>query len=84
MPNSGFSSRRIWIIPLAHRFFEPVALRNYGGTLLALLLERIMSNFREDSEEDVGILMDIFQLESLLLKTGVLASDFAIGVFKKA
>ncbi len=72
------------IIPLAHRFFEPVAVRSYGGTLLALLLERIMSNFREDSEEDAGILLDIFQLESLLMKTGVLASDFALGVFKKA
>lgn len=72
------------IIPLAHRFFEPLAVRDYGGTLLALLLERIMSNFREDSAEDVGILLDIFQLESQLLKTGVLPSDFALGVFKKA
>jgi SAM-dependent methyltransferase len=71
------------IMPLAHQVFEPVVIREYGGTILHLLLDRIMGNFREDAEADREILLDVFQLEALLLKTKVLPSDFAVAVFEK-
>jgi SAM-dependent methyltransferase len=71
------------IMPLAHQFFEPVVIREYGGTILHLLLDRIIGNFREDAEEDREILFDVFELEALLLKTKVLPSDFAVAVFEK-
>jgi SAM-dependent methyltransferase len=80
-PSEAVLSERI--MPLAHQFFEPVVIREYGGTILHLLLDRIIGNFREDTEEDREILFDVFELEALLLKTKVLPSDFAVAVFEK-
>jgi hypothetical protein len=80
-PSEAVLSDRI--MPLAHQFFEPVVIREYGGTILHLLLDRIIGNFREDTEEDREILFEIFELEALLLKTKVLPSDFAVAVFEK-
>ncbi len=71
------------IMPLAERYFRPVVRRDYGGTLLHLLLERIVGNFREDRIEDVEIMQRTSRLETLCLETGVLPSDFAVAVFEK-
>ncbi|MBZ0110931.1 MAG: class I SAM-dependent methyltransferase [Thermoanaerobaculia bacterium] len=71
------------IMPLAHRFFEPSDVREYGGTVLHLLLDRIIGNFCVDVPAHWTHLLDLFDLERSLLKTGVLSSDFTVGVFKK-
>ena len=71
------------ILPLAHQFFSPVLQRDYGGTILHLLLDRIVGNFHEGRKEDLALLERIFQLESLLIETKVLPSDFTMAVFQK-
>lgn len=81
-PSESVLSDRI--MPLAHRFFEPVEIRDYGGTILHLLLDRIVGNFDPDRPQDVEILQDFFDLETLCLKTGVLRSDFTCAVFRKS
>jgi SAM-dependent methyltransferase len=57
---------------------EVVLERRYGGTLLAPLLEQIVGNFRDNCEEDEAILRLLCRFEEILLREGVLESDFAV------
>ncbi|MBN2475439.1 MAG: class I SAM-dependent methyltransferase [Pirellulales bacterium] len=60
--------------------FRIVQKRDYGGTLLHLLLEGIAFNFDQARPEDVRILGMLFEVEDALLETGELPSDFTVVV----
>jgi SAM-dependent methyltransferase len=70
------------IMPMAHRFLTQKVRRDFGGTILHLLLNNIIGNFH--TEEDLATLRRIFKLESICIETGVLPSDFTVAVFEKS
>lgn len=72
-------------IPAAlERHFEIVFRADYGGTVLALLLEHIVHNFRKDRPGDVELLRLLGAFESVLVeRLRVLPSDYAVFAGKK-
>lgn len=61
------------------RRFEIVYRAEYGGTVLALLLEHIVQNFRKESPADVEILRLLGAFESILVeRLGVFPSDYVV------
>jgi SAM-dependent methyltransferase len=56
--------------------FEVVEKIEFGGTILQLLLQDIAGNFVPESEEDMAILDLICLLESKLIESKALPSDF--------
>jgi SAM-dependent methyltransferase len=71
------SVRSAEIVPLLEREFVIVERRDYGGTLLQLVLDRIVGNF-EDTEEDRRVLTLLCQAERALILAGELTSDFTL------
>ena len=71
------SVRSAEIVSLLEREFIIVERRDYGGTLLHLILDRIVGNF-EDTEEDRRVLTLLCQAERALILAGELASDFTL------
>ncbi len=71
------SVRSSEIIPLLEREFEIVERKDYGGTLLQLVLDRIAGNF-QDTEEDRRVLRALCECEQELIDRGELSSDFAV------
>lgn len=71
------------IIPLAEQNFEVVYRKDYGGTILNLLLEGIASNFSEDDQVGMAFLDLLCLFERSLLENEVISSDFALVVCKK-
>ena len=63
--------------------FELVEARDFGGTLLQLVLEDIVGNFR-DTPEDIAVLQSLFDEEQALLASGELHSDFTLRVMRNA
>jgi SAM-dependent methyltransferase len=63
--------------------FELVEARDFGGTLLQLVLEDIVGNFR-DTPEDIAVLQSLFDEEQALLASGALRSDFTLRVMRNA
>ncbi|MBP8292952.1 MAG: methyltransferase domain-containing protein [Caldilineaceae bacterium] len=66
-----------------HEHFDVVAQRNFGGSLLNPLLENLVANFSPDAEEDVAILRLLMYVEEVLIREGILTSDFAVFVMRK-
>ncbi len=64
------------IIPLLGKHFEVLELRRYGGTLLHVLLNHVMSNFDVKNDTEASLLKMIFLYEQTLVEKGVLDSDF--------
>lgn len=62
---------------LAERF-DVVFRRDYGGALLALALEHIVHNFREDDPEAVTTLRFAALLDELVTAHRILPSDFVL------
>ena len=58
-----------------------VEARDFGGTLLQLVLEDIVGNFR-DTPEDIAVLQSLFDEEQALLASGELQSDFTLRVMR--
>jgi hypothetical protein len=64
--------------------FEVVSRRDYGGTILHLVLEHIVHNFDRSDERDVAGIRLMGLLEDLLIRHGVLESDFTLIAVRKA
>lgn len=65
------------IVPLLSEYFEIVERIDYGGTILHYLLDDIVGNFSDDSEEDMAILKLLCFVEETLINQKVIPSDFA-------
>jgi 2-polyprenyl-3-methyl-5-hydroxy-6-metoxy-1,4-benzoquinol methylase len=80
-PSEAVESGRIR--PLLRELFAVVEEREYGGTLLQLLLADIAKNFVGDTQEDQRLLNLCFDVEDTFLKTGEIESNFCFFVCRK-
>jgi hypothetical protein len=71
------------IIPLFYRFFDVIEKIEWGGTILHPLFHKIVGNFDINNEKDKIILDLIFIFEQVLLKEGVISSDFVLLIGRK-
>jgi ubiquinone/menaquinone biosynthesis C-methylase UbiE len=71
------------ILGLLEERFEVLARRDYGGTLLHLVLEHIVPNFDFADEKDVAAIRLMALLEELLIRHGVLDNDFTLMAVRK-
>jgi SAM-dependent methyltransferase len=78
--NAGEAVRSDEILPTLDARFERVEVCLYGGAVFHQLFSRIMGNFAARPEL-VGVLMEI---DALLTDAGVLNSDYAWGVWRRA
>jgi SAM-dependent methyltransferase len=72
------SIRSAELLPLLERQFTLPVRRDYGGALLAKLLEYIVDNFDPARAEDVAMLRLLAGAERALMASGALGSDFAV------
>ncbi len=72
-PTAAIHSKNI--LPLLYKHFDVLERRDYGGTLLNLVLEDIAGNFQE-AAQDIAILKELFDFEQKLIRAGELTSDF--------
>lgn len=70
------------ILPLLNTHFDLVEQRDFGGTLLHLVLDNIAGNLEAD-EEGKAILRDLIRQERELLEQGEISSDFTLIVVRK-
>lgn len=80
-PSEAVESARI--VPLLERHFEIVERRDYGGTILHVLLDDIAANFLneegQEKDDEARRLLDLcFQIEDTLLELGDIQSDFSL------
>jgi ubiquinone/menaquinone biosynthesis C-methylase UbiE len=80
-PSEAIRSDRI--IPEVERRFRVVERIDYGGTLLDLLLEHIVHNFDSSNEKDVAAVRLLARVEDVLIRAGVLPSDFTVMALRK-
>ena len=67
------------ILDAVARHFEIVFRADYGGTILALLLEHVVHNFRKERPEDVEVLRLLGAFEDILVeKLRVFPSDYTV------
>lgn len=66
------------IVDVLSQNFSIVSRRDYGGTILHLLLEGIARNFDYGNSVDMRFLRALFDLEDLLLDSGEITSDFSV------
>lgn len=72
------------IIPSIKERFQVVEIKYYGGTVLHLLFEGIMGNFREEWDREHALMVRMaIETEHLLLDNGVLPHDHALIIAKK-
>lgn len=71
------------IVAEIERRFRVVERTDYGGTILHLLLEHIVHNFDPADEKDVAVIRLLGRFEEILIRQGVLASDFTVMVMQK-
>ncbi len=71
------------ITPILSKYFTIVEKKDYGGTILHMLLQDIVSNFLDASYKDKTILRLLILFENILIKEKVLNSDFCFIVAKK-
>ena len=70
------------IVTELEKQFEIVERRDFGGTLLHLVLDNIAGNL-SDSDEGKTILRNLFAEEQRLLASGEISSDFTLLVARK-
>ncbi len=75
-PSEAIRSDRI--IPEVSRRFRILERIDYGGAILNLLLENIVHNFDPSDEKDVAVVRLIARFEDVLMRAGVLPSDFTV------
>lgn len=63
--------------------FDIVEKIEYGGNILHMLLDGIITNFDEEKEYDVAILRLLSYIDSILISEKVMPSDFAVVVARK-
>ena len=71
------------IIPLLSRYFTILEKKDYGGTILHMLLQDIMANFNHDDYKDQAVLKLLIFLENILIREKVIDSDFTFLVASK-
>ncbi|PCJ26903.1 MAG: SAM-dependent methyltransferase [SAR86 cluster bacterium] len=71
------------IIETLENNFEIVEKRDFGGTLLQLVLNDIAGNFT-DSDEHVALLESLIEEERALINTGEIISDFTLIVARNS
>lgn len=74
-PTEAIRSRDI--IPVLTEYFEIVEQRDFGGTLLHIVLDNIAGNLSQ-SEEGIAVLRELMAEEARLLEAGELDSDFTL------
>jgi ubiquinone/menaquinone biosynthesis C-methylase UbiE len=79
-PSEAIESSRI--LHLLDKHFERLELRNYGGTILHLVMDGIAHNFLNEDEETKSILKRCFDYEDDLINSGKLKSDFIFAVYR--
>jgi hypothetical protein len=68
------------ILPLLAKTFTIIEKKDFGGTLLHMLLQDIVHNFPDNLPERSAILHLLLYLEALLIRENVIASDFCFVV----
>ncbi|MEN3369779.1 MAG: hypothetical protein V7609_1922 [Verrucomicrobiota bacterium] len=68
------------ILPLLAKTFTIIEKKNFGGTVLHMLLQDIVHNFPDNLPERSAILNLLLYLEALLIRENVIASDFCFVV----
>jgi ubiquinone/menaquinone biosynthesis C-methylase UbiE len=71
------------IVTEIERQFRVVERTDYGGTILHLLLEHIVHNFDPADEKDVAVIRLLGRFEDILIRNGVLLSDFTVMAMQK-
>ena len=66
------------IVPLFERYFPIVHRRSLGGTIQHLLYNGIIHNFTPAEPQAERILHGVFEIEDLLVDSGLLPSDFQL------
>lgn len=71
------------IIDLLKKKFDIIEQRDFGGTLLHMLLQDIVANFNPNDLKDLTVLKLIIYIEHYLIKSGILSSDFSFIIARK-
>jgi len=71
------------IVPLIKKHFNIIEKRDFGGTLLNVLLHNIVGNFNEGNVEDIAFLELLCYFERTLIAEKVLTSDFTFIIAKR-
>ena len=69
------------IIPAIRKYFKTIYEKPYGGNILMNVLKDIAHNFKDEEEESIKILNDLFQFEDNYLNNH--PSDFVFGIYSK-
>jgi ubiquinone/menaquinone biosynthesis C-methylase UbiE len=80
-PSEGVRSEEI--LPLAQKILDVIDIRPMGGTINYELLRGRIHNFDDQSDTDNTILRLICLLEKIMIREGVLESDFVRFVARK-
>lgn len=72
------------IIPLIQARFSIKEHKNFGGTILHMLLQDIVGNFDPTNTIDAGFLNLLIYIERLLIREKILPSDFVLLVAEKS
>jgi len=70
------------IVPLMNKYFIQIERIDYGGTILNPLLENIIKNFHNNSEDSAAILNLLIYIEKILIQEKIITSDFAVMVMR--
>lgn len=71
------------ILPLLKKTFDVVEIKEYGGTILQILLNGIAQNFCPPDEISKRLLRSCIEVEAALLASGDISSDFVVAICKK-
>ena len=71
------------IIPLLKDVFNVMEIKEYGGTILMMLLSEIGHNFLSGDKETRDLLDLCFNVEDVLIKHKEIQSDFVVAVCRK-
>lgn len=71
------------IVPLLSKYFTILEKKDYGGTILHMLLQDIVENFNHDDYKDKTVLSLLILLENILIREKAINSDFAFLVASK-
>jgi 2-polyprenyl-3-methyl-5-hydroxy-6-metoxy-1,4-benzoquinol methylase len=71
------------IINLLQKKFEVVERKDFGGTILHMLLQDIAGNFDPNDSRDITVLKLLIYFEDYLIKAKILTSDFSFLVLRK-
>ncbi|HEV7239411.1 MAG TPA: methyltransferase domain-containing protein [Thermoanaerobaculia bacterium] len=77
------SIRSAEIVPLFHKYFDIVTIRNLGGTIQHLLYNGIAHNFKPDRADVAGYVEAIYRVEDAMIDGGMLPSDFMLLVGRR-